>query len=99
MVGKGSQYLGSYRDAAGAYLDGGKNYKLPLPAGIPAKDFWSITLYDADTRSLIQSGQSKPSISSYDDPEVNADGSVDVYFSPEAPAGKKNWVQTLPNRG
>jgi hypothetical protein len=100
MVGGGSQYLGTYRDAGGAYLDGGQNYRLRLPAGIPAKDFWSVTVYDAETRSLLQNGQPKPSISTFDQPEVNADGSVDIYFGPHAPEGKeKNWVETLPGQG
>jgi hypothetical protein len=53
-VGVGSQYLAAYRDSSGAYLDGGQNYRLNLPAGIPAKDFWSVTVYDANTRSLLQ---------------------------------------------
>ncbi len=72
MVGVGSQYLGTYKDANGAYLDGGQNYRLRLPAGIPAKNFWSVTVYDAETRSLLQNGQPKPSISTFDQPEVNA---------------------------
>ena len=99
-VGVGSQYLASYKDASGAYLDGGQNYRLRLPAGIPAKNFWSVTVYDAETRSLLQNGQPKPSISTYDQPEVNADGAIDIYFGPSAPAGKeKNWVKTLPGQG
>ena len=99
-VGVGSQYLASYKDASGAYLDGGQSYRLRLPAGIPAKNFWSVTVYDAETRSLLQNGQPKPSISTYDQPEVNADGSIDIYFGPSAPAGKeKNWVKTLPGQG
>jgi hypothetical protein len=100
MVGAGSQYLAAYRDASGAYLDGGQNYRLRLPAGIPAKDFWSVTVYDAETRSLLQNGQPKPSISTFDQPEANPDGSVDIYFGPGAPTGKeKNWVKTLPGQG
>ena len=100
MVGVGSQYLGTYKDASGAYLDGGQNYRLRLPAGIPAKDFWSVTVYDAETRSLLQNGQPKPSISTYDQPDVNPDGSVDISFGPGAPKGKeKNWVRTVPGKG
>lgn len=99
-VGVGSQYLGTYRDAGGAYLNGGQTYRLRLPAGIPAKDFWSVTAYDAETRSLLQNGQPKPSISTFDQPEVNADGSVDIFFGPHSPEGKeKNWVKTLPDLG
>jgi len=100
MVGVGSQYLGTYKDASGAYLDGGQHYRLRLPAGIPAKDFWSVTVYDAETRSLLQNGQPKPSISTYDQPDVNPDGSVDISFGPGAPKGKeKSWVQTVPGKG
>jgi len=100
MIGVGSQYLATYKDASGDYLDGGQNYRLRLPAGIPARDFWSVTVDDAETRSLLQNGQPKPSLSTYDQPEVNTDGSVDIYFGPGAPAGKeKNWVKTLPLQG
>jgi len=99
-VGVGSQYLATYKDASGAYLDGGQSYRLRLPAGIPAKNFWSVTVYDPETRSLLQNGQPKPSLSTYDQPEGNADGSIDVYFGPQAPQGKeKNWVKTLPGQG
>jgi hypothetical protein len=100
MVGVGSQYLGTYRDADGAYLDGGQAYRLTLPGGIPARDFWSVTVYDADTRSLLQNGQPKPSLSTFDQPQLNADGSVDIYFGPDAPQGKEtNWIKTLPDQG
>ena len=59
-----------------------------------------MTVYDAETRSLLQNGQPKPSISTYDQPDVNPDGSVDISFGPRAPKGKeKNWVQTVPGRG
>jgi hypothetical protein len=99
-VGVGSQYLATYKDSHGAYLDGGQTYRLRLPAGIPARDFWSVTVYDAETRSLLQNGQPKPSISTYDQPEENPDGSIDIYFAPHAPQGsQKNWVKTLPDQG
>jgi hypothetical protein len=100
MVGVGSQYLATYRDASGAFLDGGQDYRLRLPAGIPAKNFWSVTVYDAETRSLLQNGQPKPSISTYDQPQANPDGSVELFFGPQAPKGReKNWVQTVPGHG
>jgi hypothetical protein len=101
MVGVGSQYLGCYRDSNGVFLMGENNYILHLPDGIPAKDFWSVTLYHPDTRSLLQNEQPKPSVSTYDDPVINEDGSVDIYFGPEkAPEGfERNWVKTLPGEG
>ena len=44
-VGKGSQYLWTYRDAAGNYLDGAKDYRLHILPGVPAKNFWSVVVY------------------------------------------------------
>ncbi len=100
MVGVGSQYAGSALDANGNYLDGGKNYKLTLPPNVPAKDFWSVVLYDPQTRSELQTDQRFPSLSSQKNVAKNADGSYDVYFGPQPPAGKEsNWVQTVPYKG
>jgi hypothetical protein len=100
MVGVGSQYLTAYRDADDNFLMGDHTYKLRLPKDIPAKNFWSVTAYHPDTRSLLQNGQDKPSVSMYDQPDVNADGSIDIWFAPEAPAGReKNWIKTLPGEG
>jgi hypothetical protein len=101
MVGKGSQYPWTPTDANGNPFDGSKNYKLHLPPHIPAKDFWSVIVYDTQTRSMLQTDQRFPSLSSQNqDLKVNADGSVDVYFGPNAPAGKaSNWVQTIPGKG
>lgn len=100
MVGAGSQYLCAYVDADGDYLDGGKAYRLHLPPNIPVNSFWSVTLYDPDTRSLLQTDTPQPSLSSFSEPEQNGDGSYDIYFGPSAPAGKaRNWVQTVPDKG
>jgi hypothetical protein len=100
-VGVGSQYAGAYVDSTGRPLDGGRTFKLHLPPGIPAKDFWSIVVYDTQTRSELQTDQQFPSIGSQKaGVVVNADQSVDVYFGPKAPAGKEsNWVQTMPGKG
>ena len=99
-VGVGSYYLWAYRDAAGQPLEGSKSYRLRIPANVPAKDFWSVLVYDALSRSQLQNGQKFPSVSKYTGPKANADGSVDVYFGPEMPAGQeKNWIRTVPGRG
>ncbi|WP_419662272.1 conserved uncharacterized protein, DUF1214 and DUF1254 [Desulfosarcina variabilis str. Montpellier] len=96
MPGIGSQYAAACRDADGEYLDGSKTYKLRLPAHVPAKDFWSIVLYDSQTRSMLQTDQQYPSLNSQRGSiRENTDGSVDVYFGPQAPAGNENnWIQT-----
>ena len=64
-VGIGSYYLWTYKDAAGNFLDGAKNYKLHIPANVPAKDFWSVLVYDALSRSELKNGQKFPSVSKY----------------------------------
>jgi hypothetical protein len=101
MVGIGSQYAITARDAAGRYLDGGKSYRLHLLAGIPAKDFWSVLVYDPQTRSMLQTDQRFPSVSSLKEGiNINPDSSVDVYFGPQPPSGKEaNWIQTIPGKG
>jgi hypothetical protein len=101
MVGVGSQYVFTARDSKGTYLDGAKNYKMNVPANAPAKDFWSVVVYDPQTRSELQTSQPFPSRNNKRDQLItNADGSVDLYFGPKAPAGKEaNWMQTMPGKG
>jgi hypothetical protein len=97
MVGKGSQYALNSADSTGATLHGANNYRLNIPANTPAKDFWSVVVYDPQTRSEPQTSQPFPSKNDKRDTLiVNADGSVALYFGPAAPAGKEaNWIETV----
>jgi hypothetical protein len=101
LTGIGSQYIYAMRDSQGEYLDGARNYRLNLPADIPESRFWSIMLYDRQTRSMLQTDQPHPSLGSQSGTvQQNADGSTELYFGPEAPAGKEqNWIQTVPGKG
>lgn len=98
-AGAGSIYMATYKDNHETYLMGENTYVMHLPKDIPAENFWSATVYDADTRSIIQNGVEKQSVSGYDKPEINQDGSYDIYFSPEKPKNAKNWVKTIPGKG
>jgi hypothetical protein len=98
--GKGAMYVIGFTDSEGAPLVGGSNYRLNLPAHIPAANFWSVTLYEAENASGLANGQPFPSLGSRDKPTQNADGSTDLYLGPKAPAGKEgNWLATVPGRG
>jgi hypothetical protein len=95
----GQAYLGAYVDKDNNWLDGASSYTLHVAANPPAVNFWSITVYDAATRCLIDNKQRNADLSSRKDLIKNSDGSVDLYFGPNAPAGKeKNWVQTNPGK-
>jgi hypothetical protein len=101
----GSQYLMGFLDAEKKDLDGAKTYKVTLPKDIPAVNFWSFTLYDNQSRSMLDTPQRFPRAGSQSYPspaaEANADGSTTVYFGPTQPAGIKprNWIQTDPKKG
>ena len=100
MPGKGSQYIGGLTDSDGDYLDGGKLYRIHMPANVPAANFWSYVLYDSETRSLLDNGQPFPSLASSTGVKLNSDGSTDIYFGPEPPKdGNPNWIKTVPGKG
>ena len=101
LTGLGSQYLIAMRDADCAFLDGARSYRLTLPPGIPESRFWSVMLYDRQTRSMLQTGQPKPDVGSQSGHvATNADGSTNVFIGPTPPNGSTgNWLQTVPGKG
>lgn len=97
--GVGQAYLGTYRSKDGHAFDGARTYRLRVPPDTPAKNFWSVTLYDLDTRTFIDNKEEIADRSSRMDLRKNDDGSVDLYFGPEASVGfEKNWIPTLPGK-
>jgi hypothetical protein len=105
IPGVGSQYLMSFLDTQGNQFDGGRTYKVTLPPKVPAEAFWSLTVYDNQTRSMLQTPQMYPRAGSqaYPSPaaEAAADGTTTIWFSPEQPEGvaRGNWIQTAPDKG
>jgi hypothetical protein len=105
IPGVGSQYLMGFLDAAGEPFHGAKTYKVTLPKDVPAAAFWSLTLYDNQTRSMLQTPQRYPRAGSQNYPspaaEAAADGTTTVYFGPTQPEGvaRGNWIQTNPEKG
>ncbi len=96
----GSLYWLGIRDATGAYLDGSKTYKLTVPQPVPAKLFWSVTVYDPDSRSEIATNQKKAALRSLFELKGKAGASVNLYFGPKALSGHENeWIKTIPSKG
>jgi hypothetical protein len=100
VPGVGQTYLEATKDRDGNWLDGGKTYRLRVDAHVPAKQFWSVTAYDNESRCFIDNQEEIADRSSRMDLIKNADGSTDITFGPTAPTGmKKNWIPTIPGKG
>ena len=99
--GSGSVYYSSFKDETGTYIDGTKSYRMTIPGPVPAKLFWSVTVYDAYTRCLIETPLMRAAVRSHlDKPVANADGSYEIAFGPKNPGvPESNWVQTIPGKG
>ena len=96
-LGKASAYLTAYRDDTGKLFEGAKSYRFRVPANVPVTDFWSVIAYSMKTKAFIYNPLNRVGLSSYDRDklQMNADGSIDLYFGPKAPAGSQaNWVPT-----
>jgi hypothetical protein len=99
-TGAGSKYPFTARDADGEFLGGSNSYKLHLPPNPPAALFWAVTAYNVTDGTMPETGQLLPSINGFNKVATNDDGSVDLYFGPEKPAGApdSNWIQTVKGR-
>ncbi len=99
ILGKASMYLMAYTDGQGRQLSGDASYRFRLPPNVPAKQFWALTVYDAETCGFIRNSP-KVEVNSYEPGLVtNPDGSVDLYLGHTAPAvGAANWVALTSGR-
>lgn len=97
---EGQRYLESFKDRDGQWLVGSSTYRLHVPPKVPAKRFWSVTVYDNLTRSMTVNKENRAAVTSYDKLKFNSDGSVDLHFGPKAPQGmENNWVDTSASKG
>jgi len=98
--GAGSLYWLGLHDENGAYLDGGKTYRLTVPQPVPASLFWSVTVYDALTRSEIQTEQRRAALRSLFELKNDGDQHLELFFGPHSPkGGAHRWIRTIPGRG
>jgi hypothetical protein len=98
-LGAGQFYLINIKDKDGESYNGGKSYRLTVPPNAPIEQYWSVTAYDRETHALIKNVDRASRASNNNEVKKNADGSVDIYFGPKAPAGKEsNWIPTDPTR-
>jgi len=97
--GKGSTYLGAYKDADNNWLDGSKNYKVVIAPDAPAAQFWDVTAYNLETRAILQNQGGETAINTFTEGlKKNEDGSITLYFGPKAETGKEsNWIETNPS--
>ena len=98
-LGTGQFYLMTIKDNTGKSFDGSKMYQLHLPANVPVKLYWSVTVYDSETHALVPGMKYSSRASTTQGLQKNPDGSVDIYFGAKAPEGKEsNWIPTDASR-
>jgi hypothetical protein len=96
-LGGSTFYLLELNDSDGNQLNGAQTYKLHVAPGVPARDFWGVIVYGMQSKAFLFSQSKRVGLGSQDLSKMkhNADGSVDIYFAPSAPAGmESNWIPT-----
>ena len=91
-------YLAPIADSSGRPLQAGKTYRLRVPKDVPARQFWSLTMYDRATWAFVNNPLDRAGLGSFnkDQMKMNADGSVDLYVGPKAPTRlESNWIPTM----
>jgi len=99
-INNGSKYPYAIKDSNGEFINGSNTYKIHLPAGIPAKAFWAITLYNISDGTMHATDVSIPGVNGYEDIAKNADGSIDIYIGPTKPKDveESNYIKSVEDR-
>jgi hypothetical protein len=88
-------YVKTYETDRHERLNGANSYRLRIPANVPTDQFWAVDVYDAATGAFIRESPVVGLDSYKEDLQHNADGTVDVYFSPSPPGRHEtNWIMT-----
>jgi hypothetical protein len=90
-------YAMAWDDATGAALDGSTPYVLHLAAAPPTAEGWSVTVYTMAGALVAGPGGRTSALTSISPLTSNADGSIDLYLQPTAPATAgeaSNWIPT-----
>jgi hypothetical protein len=97
-LGAATFYVFGVRDAKDRPLLGDRTYRLHVPADVPVRQFWAVTVYDLETAAFIRDSP-RIEVNSYQKLQKNTDGSIDVHFAPRAPtSGETNWIYTAPGK-
>ena len=97
-LGGDTFYLIGQKDKDGNVFSSASSYKLTVPPNVPAKKFWSVTVYEFETGGTFFDDVDKVAVSSkQEDLIINEDGSVTLTFGPNAPEGmpSANHVPTV----
>lgn len=99
-INAGSKYPFTARDKDGAFLNGSNTYKLRLPPNPPAALFWAVTAYNVTDGTMPETDQLLPSTNGFYDFPKSSDGSIEIWFGPNKPAGVADaaFIKTVPNR-
>ena len=89
-------YWSATLDSSGQTLDGAKSYRLTLPATIPARAFWSLSLYERlpDGRLFyVENPLNRYAIGNRTSGLARAaDGSLTLEISAAPPSDQTNWL-------
>jgi hypothetical protein len=90
-------YPGAFKDTDGKVLDGSSSkYTITFPKGKtpPVGAFWSVTLYDAKKRLMVENSLNRYKIGSADMLKAEKDGSTVLYIQADSPGKDKeaNWL-------
>ncbi|TDM52191.1 DUF1254 domain-containing protein [Aliivibrio fischeri] len=93
---KEAMYPIAYTDVNNQFLSGEKDYSIHFDNQPPVAAFWSITIYDAQTKMLVANDIHRFNINDQTPIQKNSDGSFDLVLSNKKPTNAKDLANWLP---